>query len=191
MKQCKSCKAEIASGATKCSHCGTDQRNWFGRHKIMTGILVIIVILGIMGAIGSSGKNGSNANTGTTANSASNAAPANSPTPVATQAPMVVDATALVGEYDKNKLSAQDKYTGKVVQTTAYIGNISSDITGSYYLSLNPGNDQAYFGTSIQCYFNDKSQLTSLSKGQSITVAGTMQDMSLGIVEIKDCSIVK
>jgi hypothetical protein len=44
---------------------------------------------------------------------------------------------------------------------------------------------------SRQCYFKDKSALASLSKGQSITVKDTMQDMSLGMDEMKDYSLVQ
>jgi len=174
----------------KCPHCQADQRNWFGRHPIITGLLAVILIFGVIGAIG--GSKGSNTNSTSTATNSQPSANAGAATqPAAKQAPMVVDATALIGEYDKNKLAAQDKYTGKTVQTTAIIDNISSDITGNYFLSLKPSNDQYYVGTSIQCYFQDKSALTPLAKGQSVTVSGTMQDMSLGIVEMKDCSLVK
>src|SRR5258706_9306750 len=60
MKKCKSCKADIDSKASKCSHCGTDQRNFFARHKIMTGILVIIIFFGFI-AIVSGGKNSGSA----------------------------------------------------------------------------------------------------------------------------------
>jgi len=53
MKKCKSCQTEIDSKAKKCPHCQADQRNWFAKHKILTGILVIILI----GIISSTGGN--------------------------------------------------------------------------------------------------------------------------------------
>jgi hypothetical protein len=56
MKQCKSCKQEIDSKATKCPHCQADQRNWFSRHKVITAIVAIIVFLGIIGAASSGGN---------------------------------------------------------------------------------------------------------------------------------------
>lgn len=186
-KLCKACKSEIDPKATKCPKCGADQRSWFRKHPILTVIIALFLLGGIASA-----ANGGKGNSTSTQPVASNQAQA---TTQATAQPSkqatIVNATTLVGEYDKNKLSAQDKYTGKLVQTTAYINNISSDILGSYYLSLNPSSDQYYFGTSIQCYFSDKSPLTSLEKGQKVTVQGTMQDMSLGIVGMKNCSIVK
>jgi putative nucleic acid binding protein len=182
MKKCKSCKTEIDAKASKCPHCQADQRGWFRRHPVWTVILTLIVI-GIIGSAAGGSK------TSTTNNSTSNTQTNTQQT--AQVAPIVVDAQTLVAAYDSNKLSAQDKYTGKTVQTTGYIANISQDVTGNYYLSLNPTNDQYYAGTTMQCYFQNKSVLTSLSKGQSVTVKGTMQDMSLGIVEMQNCSLVK
>jgi len=157
--------------------------------KIGIGCLGVIVILFVLGVIGAAlgGNKGTPSNNSTSSNTQTSGVQNTATVQPAT----VVDATSLIGEYDNNKLSAQDKYTGKAVQTTAYISNISSDITGSYYLALNPSADKAYFGTSMQCFFKDKSVLTSLSNGQQITVKGTMQDMSVGIVEMQDCQIVK
>lgn len=185
MKKCKSCQKEIDEKAKKCPHCQSDQRNWFGRHKILTGIIIVIIVFGIIGTVGG------NKDT----NSATSSTTGTQPTQeVVKSAPIVVDATTLVGEYDKNKLAAQDKYTGKVVQTTGFIKNISNDISGKYYLSLDPTNDQYYFGTTIACYFADKSQkseLTALVNGQSVTVTGKMSDMSLGFVDMQECNIVQ
>lgn len=47
--KCPSCKEAIQLGAKKCKHCGADLRNWFVRHKVITGILIIIGI-GIIGS---------------------------------------------------------------------------------------------------------------------------------------------
>ncbi len=47
--KCKACGKEIAKGVKKCPSCGKDQRNFFMKHKIITGIAVLF----ILGAIGS------------------------------------------------------------------------------------------------------------------------------------------
>lgn len=48
LTKCKACSKDIAKGVKKCPSCGKDQRNWFMRHKIITGIIVLIII----GALG-------------------------------------------------------------------------------------------------------------------------------------------
>lgn len=155
--------------------------------KVGKGCLILIAVVVVLGIIGAAaGSKGSQSGSSSQSNSQTTGT-----TPTEKPAPIVVSATTLVGEYDKNKLSAQDKYSGKLVQTTGYIKNISNDITGKYYLSLNPNNDQYYFGTTIACYFNEKGDLTTLSNGQSVTVVGTMKDMTLGIVNMQDCQLVK
>lgn len=50
-KQCKSCHGDIKLAAKKCEHCGTDQRNWFGRHPILTVLLIIFVGIPLLSTI--------------------------------------------------------------------------------------------------------------------------------------------
>ena len=69
IKKCKACKAEIPNDAKKCSHCSADQRNWAGRHPILTGIFILIVVFIVIGAIGSSSKSGSSSGTGSSVSS--------------------------------------------------------------------------------------------------------------------------
>ena len=63
---CKSCGKEVIKGA-KCPRCGKDQMNFFQKHKILTGIAVIVVI----GVIGSATNKGGT--TTTVGNSSSTA----------------------------------------------------------------------------------------------------------------------
>lgn len=48
---CKACGKELAKGVKKCPHCGKDQRNFFIKHKIITGLLALVVIVGIASAL--------------------------------------------------------------------------------------------------------------------------------------------
>lgn len=60
MKKCTSCQSDIDDKAKKCPHCQTDQRNWFMRHKILSGIGGIIglfILIGIISAAGGGDDN--------------------------------------------------------------------------------------------------------------------------------------
>lgn len=48
MTNCKACGQEVAKGAKACPHCGKDQRNFFGKHKILS-VLLFLIALGIIG----------------------------------------------------------------------------------------------------------------------------------------------
>lgn len=67
MKKCKSCQKEIDDKAKKCPHCRTDQRNFFRRHPILTGLLILVVI----GIIGGSGNKNNSSNQASTSSQAS------------------------------------------------------------------------------------------------------------------------
>lgn len=56
MKKCKACEKDIAKGVKKCVHCGKDQRNFFMRHKILTGFLGIVLLVTLVN-IGSEDSN--------------------------------------------------------------------------------------------------------------------------------------
>ncbi|MBU3110996.1 hypothetical protein [Clostridium lacusfryxellense] len=44
LTNCKACKKEISRGAKRCPSCSHDQRNFFMRYKIITGVTVLLVI---------------------------------------------------------------------------------------------------------------------------------------------------
>ena len=50
-KKCKWCQRDIDIKLKKCSHCGSDQRNWFSRHYVITGVIIIIIVLMLLGGI--------------------------------------------------------------------------------------------------------------------------------------------
>lgn len=110
------------------------------------------------------------------------------PTATPTPSYITINSTSLIATYDQNKIAAEDKYTGKSVQTSGIADNISNDFLGKYYVMIKPSAD--YYGTNIQCYINDKKQILKINNGQSITIRGTMEKMTLGIILIKDCNVI-
>jgi hypothetical protein len=104
-----------------------------------------------------------------------------------------VNMTDFLAEYDKNKLAAEKKWTGERIQTTGYISNISS-VLGKIYVSIEPSDDEWYFGNSVSCYpknSEEEERVLELENGQVVTVRGVAQDMSVMSVGIKDCEIVQ
>lgn len=48
--KCKACGKEIGKGVKKCVHCGTDQRSFVGRHKILLSIATFFILIIIIAA---------------------------------------------------------------------------------------------------------------------------------------------
>lgn len=111
--------------------------------------------------------------------------------PKQVEVPMEVVTLTFISDFDKNQLSAEEKYKDKLVKLTAYIKNISEDIMGTPFLSLQPTTDQYYFGTTIQCLFKAKSELTSLENGKSVVVEGRFKSQDMGVIRIDNCKVVK
>ena len=103
---------------------------------------------------------------------------------------VVVDLAAFVKEFDKNQLSAEEKYKDTLVQFTGYIDNISDDMFGNYFVILQPSADEYYWGTSVKCYFEDKAQLIALENGQKATLQGIVDTQSYDVL-VKTCIVVK
>lgn len=165
LANCKSCGKEIAKGVRKCVNCGADQRNFFSRHKIITGILSLIIIIGIGSAMGGGDKSKT-----TTAPVASS---------VATQqpkaAPVVVTADKLVEDLKGNALNASEAYKGKYVEVTGQLSNIDGD--GKYF-SIAPMNNDLSF-TTILCNITQeqKATVSKFTSKQKLTVTGTITDV--------------
>ena len=110
-----------------------------------------------------------------------------SATPLPVPTPIIVESKTLIDDYVK--LAVSETYSGKTIQTTAYISEIKSFL-GDNYLRM----DSKREGNSlvqINCYFEDKSVLTPLTKGQLVTVSGTLERMKIGTIFIKKCTLVR
>jgi RNA polymerase subunit RPABC4/transcription elongation factor Spt4 len=55
-KSCPKCGELIQATAKRCKHCQADLRNWFARHKVLTGVGGLIVIIILLASIGSDKK---------------------------------------------------------------------------------------------------------------------------------------
>ena len=176
MKKCKSCKAEIPSDAKKCSHCGTDQRGWFRRHLILTGLLVLFIIV-IAGAIAGSGGSDKSTSQSTAQTTSAETKPVE---------PMKITARELADDFDSNQVAAESKWKDKRVEFSAEITNITD--TG---LSFSRVASKEFSLAQISCRIKDKSQLLSLKNGQTVTVKGIVGSRTIGVIDVSDCEVIK
>lgn len=155
--------------------------NWFMRHKIITGIIILVVIIGVASSGGSSQSTSSNSGSGT-------------PSTQEQQAQIITyektDTKAMIEAFDNNQLAAEKQYKDKYVEITAQIKNISEDIVGTSFLSLEPVNaGDFYVGTTIKCSFKNSDDLLTVKNGQKVTLNGKVKEQSLGIISIDECQI--
>ena len=116
-KSCPKCGEQIQSSAKVCKHCKADLRNWFVRHKVITGILALMLI-GIIGGMG--GENNDSENS---------AAPSN-----ASDATKKEEAVL----YKTNDAIKTDKF--EITVTSAKEKNV----VGSQYFQSNPSEGGKY-----------------------------------------------
>lgn len=134
MKKCKSCQTEIDSKATKCPHCLTDQRGWFRRHPILSGILGIVIFFVVIGAIGSN----SSKNNPPISNSINNSINNNTPLPETSQKQKVWSKVIEISG-NANKNSDSFELLGGKTKIT-YTFNGGDVIVGAIYI-LKEGTD--------------------------------------------------
>jgi hypothetical protein len=180
-KKCPKCKEPIQAGAKKCKHCGADLRNWFARHKILTGILIIIGI----GIISSALSDDSTQPTSETSKN-STTTQVTAEEPKKEIAPIKISAVDLAQAYVDNEVKADQDYKDKKVEVTGKINDIGV-ILDQTYIILSSGKQ--FSVTDIQCFFDDKNEInkiTELKKGDTITAQGVVDGKSLN-VSVKKC----
>lgn len=149
----------------------TQNRSWFARHKILTGIGGIFLFFILVSALGSP-KEGSQ-ETSTEAEAE-----------VAEQV-ITVTASQLYSDYKQNELAADEKYKGEMIEVSGTVASIE-EMFGQKFVSLNTGD---IIGK-IQCFLDDSegSKAASLTVGQQITLTGKGDGMSLNVA-MKNCMI--
>jgi len=159
----------------------TKQTSWFSRHKILTGIGILFVIGAVANAIDPvepSPNTGSSSETMVTTEESEK-------TEV-----IEVSASVLLDEYDSNAIAAGEKYEDKTLQITGIISDIGTDIRDEAYVKL---ADTVGAFNGVQCFFNrgNASTISTLNKGETITLQGLVSRELIGNVIVEDCQVVQ
>ncbi len=107
-----------------------------------------------------------------------------------------VDLSAFIKEFDASETAALNKYKGKYVQLNGYVNKFkAASAAGTFAVIVatqEAGNDAAdpYPGTAVECLFN-KADVPALTKGQSVTVKGQVDNEAMDRISLKNCSVVK
>lgn len=100
-----------------------------------------------------------------------------------------ISATELYGKYENNEIAAGNQYKGTTINITGTIGSFDKNIlTDNPEIRLDSGN----YLDAVICEFSqsDADVLASLSKGQKVTINGTIGDYELCILKVKHCKLV-
>ncbi len=158
-KKCKYCKTEIPADAKVCPQCRKKLKG--GKLKWVILILIVFCIIGY--AAGSGSDSGS---------STSSSSKREESTPIEYTAVSVNDMMTALND---NAIGASDKYKGKYLEITGKLTNI--DASGKY-IDLMADGDFEIIG--VQCYIksdDQKSKISSMSKGDTVTLKGKCTDV--------------
>lgn len=162
IKNCKSCGKELDKSAKICPSCGKDQRSFFGKHKVLT-VVLILALFGFISAINSTPEEDK-------------------------VAELKVTSEELAQAYAENEAKAKETYDGKRVQVTGKIYSISQ-YTVTVKVENNEDN---YFGIFCEFTNPDEvKKLPELKENQDITITGTGdgRDIIGSLVNLDNCVI--
>jgi hypothetical protein len=152
------------------------KKSWPKRHPILT-TLGVIIALGYLFSLAS--EKGASTNTGTASVPQEQAAAA-----------LKVSAETLRQAYKANEVSGDNQYKGKLVEIAGTIDSIGKDITDEAYVTFETPESVSF--DHVQCMFkkSEEATLGTLTKGQKITLQGTVSGASLGSVIVRGCTVV-
>lgn len=189
-KQCPKCKEIILKGAEKCKHCGTDLRKLSAK-QFLVGLLTLVLLGWGISSLVKTKPTNTETSVSSTVESNSNGKDTadenrDQPTPTPTEAPMKVTAREIADDFDSNQVAAENKWSGKLVEFSAKISNITD--SGVTFQDV---SSKEFSFTQISCKVKDKNQLLPLKNGDRIAVKGTVGKQSLGVIDVDNCQVVK
>ncbi|HVH45680.1 MAG TPA: hypothetical protein VM925_25170 [Labilithrix sp.] len=118
--------------------------------------------------------------------------------PASTSAPLPprrggarVTAPDLVDDYESNGLRAASQWNGRFVAVMGKVRRIDRDIRGKAFVVLDADDEHPLAG--VQCFFSEELADTAakVSKGDKITVQGTVEGRALTNVVVRDSEIIE
>jgi hypothetical protein len=174
-----------------------DQKNWFLRHKILTAVLAFVLIAIIAGAIGGGGSDDDpeTASDDTTAGATEKSEPKSKSTKEAEPEPepepeaMKVQAGQILKDFESNEAAADGKYSGKTLLISGVVSKVDTELFDDEEYIVQIGSGGQFEFLTVNCDDQSSEDVSSLQKGDDITVLADFEDGGDLGVELKDCSI--
>ena len=148
-------------------------KKWYSKWWVW--VIIVIVIFALIGSLGESDSSGTQSVR----------------EEVKEEPAIMVTAFKMAAEYKENEVAADAKYEGKLVEISGTVDTIGKDALDTPFIAFATENQYEIINR-IQCMFgrNDVEALSSVSKGQKITVRGEVSG-ALGNIIVRDCQIVE
>lgn len=169
-------------------------RPWYKKKRFI--IPLAVIVLAIAGsALGGGGDDVSSANDEPTSSSVEPSGSEEQDTskkeaPKEKKVEVVqVPAGDLLKEFEGNELAADSKYKGKRLQVTGVVEKIDTDLfdDSKYILQIGSGGD--FEITFVSCHDIDTDSLSTVNKGDDVTVVGDFDDGGDLGVELTNCEL--
>lgn len=169
-------------------------RPWYKKKRFI--IPLAVIVLAIAGsALGGGGDDVSSANDDPTSSSVEPSGSEEKDTskkeaPKEKKVEVVqVSAGDLLKEFEGNELAADSKYKGKRLQVTGVVEKIDTDLfdDSKYILQIGSGGD--FEITFVNCHDIDTDSLSTVNKGDDVTVVGDFDDGGDLGVELMNCEL--
>lgn len=168
-------------------------RPWYKKKRYWLLAFVLLIVI-ISAASGGGGDVEETASDGGDTSSAADDSGSESNEPAEEKAepadkPVKVEAKNILKEFEENEAAADAKYDGRVLQVTGEVYKIDTEVWDDeqYVVQVNGGGDWDFL--TVNCNDQSQSDVTSITKGQDITVIGKFDDGGDLGVELKDCKV--
>jgi hypothetical protein len=103
---------------------------------------------------------------------------------------MPVKAGVILQDFENNEAAADGKYSGKTLKITGAVSKVDTEILddSEYVVQIGTGSDFEFL--TVNCDDQSSGDVSSLSKGDAITVVADFEDGGDLGVELENCSIV-
>ncbi|WP_244927918.1 hypothetical protein [Nocardioides sp. W7] len=189
----------------------TEKKNWFLRHKILTGVLAFVLIIMIASAAGSGGDDGDVDTASDDSTPSAESEPTKEPEPTKAEptkepeptkaeptkepeAEKVIKVTAakILQEFEDNEAAADLKYGDhQLLEVTGFVSKVDTELLhDDRYVIQVSGPDYEYAFTTINCDGQSAEDVAKLKVGQKVTVGGDFQDGGDLGIELGGCHVV-